>query len=453
MQRERKLVAIVGRPNVGKSTLFNRVVGAKKAIVLDVPGVTRDRHYGEANWDGPTFDVVDTGGFEAKTDSVVVSQMRAQALAAIEEADLVVFVVDGRAGLTPDDTEVANLLRASRRPVICAVNKTDGPKQDADMYEFAALGLEHIAPISAEHGRGVSELLELIMELLGLSWDEPEDEPDDEREIRVALLGRPNVGKSTMVNRLLGEDRMIVDSVAGTTRDAIDAPLVVDGQRFVLIDTAGLRRKSKIDRISSEGFSVMRTLRAVERCHVAVVMIDATEGVTDQDAKIIGITHEKGRGLILIVNKWDAVPDKDDKTMDLYRKQLEVALPFATYAPVLFTSGLTGQRVHKLLDLVKRVRENHMFRRSTAPLNRWLEDVTHRHHPPSYQNKRVRLYYVTQARTAPPTLVFHCNHPDGVHFSYQRFLINQFREHFELDGTPIRLVFRGKDNPFDEGER
>jgi len=451
--RRRKLVAIVGRPNVGKSTLFNRIVGARKAIVLDTPGVTRDRNYGEANWDGPAFDVVDTGGFEAIRDTSIVNQMRDQALAAVEEADLVILVVDGRAGVNPDDQDVARLLRSSTRPVICAVNKADGPRQDALMYEFVSLGFEHMMPISAEHGRGVSELLEEVVERLELSWDEGEEEDDESGEIRVALLGRPNAGKSTMVNRLLREDRMIVDSVAGTTRDAIDAPLEVDGQRFLLIDTAGLRRKSKIHRISSEGFSVMRTLRAVERCHVAVVLIDATEGITDQDAKIIGITHEKGRALILLVNKWDAVPDKDHKTVDLYREQIDMKLPFASYAPILFTSGLTGQRVHKLLDLVKVVRERHLFRRSTGPLNRWLEEVTRKHHPPTHKNRRLRLYYVTQARTAPPTLVFHCNHPDAVHFSYQRYLVNQFREHFELEGTPIRLVFRGKDNPFDEEGR
>lgn len=449
--RRRKLVAIVGRPNVGKSTLFNRIVGARKAIVLDTPGVTRDRNYGESNWDGPNFDVVDTGGFEAVRDTSIVNQMRDQALAAIEEADLVILVVDGRAGVNPDDQDVARLLRASSRPVICAVNKADGPRQDALMYEFIGLGFEHMMPISAEHGRGVSELLEECVTLLGLSWDEEEEDEEEEGEIRVALLGRPNAGKSTMINRLLNEERMIVDSVAGTTRDAIDAPLEVDGQRFLLIDTAGLRRKSKVHRASSEGFSVMRTLRAVERCHVAVVLIDATEGITDQDAKIIGITHEKGRALILLVNKWDAVPDKDHKTVDLYREQVEMKLPFATYAPILFTSGLTGQRVHKLLNLVREVRERHLFRRSTGPLNRWLEEVTRRHHPPTHKNKRLRLYYVTQARTAPPTLVFHCNHPDAVHFSYQRYLVNQFREHFDVEGTPIRLVFRGKDNPFDEG--
>lgn len=444
----RALVAIVGRPNVGKSTLFNRLVGAKKAIVLDTPGVTRDRHYGEARWAGPPFDVIDTGGFESGDGSSIVTQMREQALAAIEEADLVVFTVDGRAGITPDDAEVARLLRLSERPVVCAVNKLDGQKQEALVYEFYSLGLENILPISAEHGRGVGELFEEIDSQLGLSeaYDGEEDERED--ETRIAILGRPNAGKSTLTNRLLGEDRMIVDSTAGTTRDAIDAPIEVDGERFLLIDTAGLRRKSNIRRWSSEGFSVMRTLRAVERCHVAVVLIDATEGITDQDAKIIGLTHDKGRALVILVNKWDAV-EKDHKTVETYRDQIERKLPFAGYAPILFISGLTGQRVHKLIGMVKHVRSHHLFRATTAPLNRWLEEVIQKHHPPTHKNKRLRLYYVTQPRNAPPTLVFSCNHPDAVHFSYQRYLVNQFREHFKLEGTPIRLQFRGKENPYD----
>ena len=447
----RALVAIVGRPNVGKSTLFNRLVGAKKAIVLDTPGVTRDRHYGEAKWAGPPFDLIDTGGFEMVDSSSIVTQMREQAMAAIEESDLVLFVVDGRAGVTPDDIEVARLLRNSGKACICAVNKIDGQKQDDLIYEFYSLGLENIMPISAEHSRGVSQLLEAVDDTLNLSAFFGDLDGEREDETRIALLGRPNVGKSTLTNRLLGEDRMIVDSTAGTTRDSIDAPLIVDDERFLLIDTAGLRRKSNIKRWSSEGFSVMRTIRAIERCHVAVVLIDAEEGITDQDAKIIGLTHEKGRALIILVNKWDAV-EKDHKTVEVYKEQIDRKLPFAGYAPILFISGLTGQRVHKLIGFVKKVRENHLFRSSTGPLNRWLEEVVQKHHPPTHKNRRLRLYYVTQARNAPPTLIFHCNHPEAVHFSYQRYLVNQFRDKFGLEGTPIRLVFRGKDNPFDPEE-
>lgn len=446
----RKVIALVGRPNVGKSTLFNRIVGAKKAVVLDIPGVTRDRHYGEARWAGPPFDVVDTGGFEPNATSSVVSQMRDQALAAIDEADLVVFVVDARDGVTPDDLEVAQILRTANRPVICAVNKVDGPKQQNLMFEFYSLGLEHLVPVSAEHGRGVSELFDMIEEL-GELGDDQIDHEERMDETRVALLGRPNAGKSTLTNRLLGEDRMIVDSVAGTTRDAIDAPIYVDGERFLLIDTAGLRRKSGIKRYSSEGFSVMRTLRAIERCHVALVLIDAQEGITDQDAKIIGITHEKGRALVILVNKWDAI-EKDHKTVDRYREQLNLKIPFASYAPIVFISGLTGQRVHKIIDYVKRVRERHLFRVGTGPLNRWLEEVTHRHHPPTHKNKRLRFYYATQVRTAPPTVMLSCNHPDAVHFSYERYLINQFRSNFDVEGSPIRLIYRGKKNPFDHDD-
>lgn len=447
----RALVAIVGRPNVGKSTLFNRLVGAKKAIVLDTPGVTRDRHYGEARWAGPPFDLIDTGGFEIVNSSQIITQMREQTMAAIEESDLVLFVVDGRAGVTPDDIEVAKLLRTSGKKTICAVNKIDGQKQEDLMYEFYSLGLEQIMPVSAEHGRGISEVLEEIDERLGLSEGFNDGDEEKEGETRIALIGRPNVGKSTLTNRLLGEDRMIVNPIAGTTRDAIDAPLVIDDERYLLIDTAGLRRKSNIRRWSSEGFSVMRTIRAIERCHVAVILIDAEEGITDQDAKIIGLTHEKGRALIILVNKWDMIK-KDHKTVEVYREQIERKLPFAGYAPILFISGLTGQRVHKLIGMVKYVRENHLFRSSTGPLNRWLEEVIQKHHPPTHKNRRLRLYYVTQARNAPPTLIFHCNHPDAVHFSYQRYLVNQFRENFGLQGTPIRLVFRGKDNPFDPND-
>jgi GTP-binding protein len=444
------LIAIVGRPNVGKSTLFNRIVGAKKAIVFDQPGVTRDRHYGIANWAGPSFDVVDTGGFEPTAQEGILAKMRNQAMLAIEEADLVVFVVDARSGLIPADQEVADILRKSNRPVICAVNKIDGDRQEMHMHEFHTMGLDEIFPVSAEHGRGVSDLLERIAELLKLEEDDLEAEAED--ELRVALFGRPNVGKSTLVNRLLGEDRMIVDSTAGTTRDSIDSVIYDEGQRIVLIDTAGLRRQRGIIANSSEGYSVMRTLRSIERCHVALVLIDGVEGITDQDAKIIGLTYEKGRALMILINKWDAV-DKDDKTAQMVEEQIKLKLPFAAYAPVIFISGLTGQRVHKLLPTIKEVRQQHLFRASTGPLNRWLEDCLHKHHPPTNKGRRLRLYYVTQSRTAPPTLTFHCNHPDLVHFSYKRFLINQFIETFQLVGTPVKMIFKGKDNPYVEDEK
>lgn len=440
------LVAIVGRPNVGKSTLFNRLIGERRAIVLDTPGVTRDRNYGDARWGGAEFSVVDTGGFEPASQDGVISQMRAQAMLAIEEAEVVVFVADGREGLQRADEEVVTLLRRSHPNVIYAVNKIDGTKQEALAADFYALGVPHIHTISAEHGRGVGRMLDAIVDQLP---DADEDDEDEDAITRFALVGRPNVGKSTMCNRLLGEDRMIVHDVPGTTRDAIDARLTFEGRTYTLIDTAGLRRKRGIDRKSSEGYSVVRTMRAMDRCHVAVALLDATEGVTDQDARIVGLAAEKGRGLILLVNKWDAV-DKDPKSAQRFEEQLRMKLPFAAWAPVLFLSGLTGQRVHRLMPLIDKVRAAHQFREGTGPLNRWLEQCTQRHHPPVVKNRRVKFYYATQARTAPPTIVVSCNDPEAVHFSYQRFLVNQFREAFPVEGTPVRLVFRGKKDRHDE---
>lgn len=443
-------LALVGRPNVGKSTLFNRLVGERRAIVLDIPGVTRDRHYGHCHWAGVNFNVVDTGGFEPLAEEGILASMRRQAMAAVEEADVVVFVLDGKEGMVPADAEVADILRRAKDKVLFAVNKVDNQKQELMSAEFYALGAEHVFPISAEHGRGVNVLLDAVLELFPET--EPEDVDEENRVIRVALVGRPNVGKSTLTNRLLGEERMIVDAVAGTTRDAVDSPLHANGQDFLLVDTAGLRRKSKINPRSSEGFSVVRTLDAIERCHVAVMLIDAVEGPTDQDARIAGYAHEKGRAMILVVNKWDAI-EKDEKTSKQFEERLQLALPFCAYAPVLFASALTGQRVHKLLDLIVKVRESHTLRIATGPLNRWLKDATTAHHPPvSKSGHPIRLYFASQPRVAPPTIMISTNDPDGVHFSYQRFLINQFREHFECVGTPIKLQFRGKNNPFDSDE-
>ncbi len=440
------IVAIVGRPNVGKSTLFNRIIGERRAIVLDTPGVTRDRNYGDVEWEGRQLTVVDTGGFEPAAEETVVVRMRDQAMLAIEEAEVVVFVMDGAAGPLPADSEVVDLLRRSGRRILYAVNKIDNPKRKAEMAEFYALGIDPLYPISAEHGLGVDDLMDAIADLLPDTEAEPEGE---EGTTRVALLGRPNVGKSTLANRLLGEDRMIVDSTPGTTRDAIDSPLQVGGRDYLLIDTAGLRRRRGIDRASAEGHSVMRTLRAIERCHVAVVLLDATEGVTDQDAKLAGITEEKGRALVLLVNKWDAV-DKDPKAMERFLDEVRRALPFATYAPVLFTSGLTGLRVNRIMDLVDQVRAAHTFRATTGPLNRWLTRCQERHSPPVVRGRRLKLYYATQVSIAPPTVMVSCNYPDAIHFSYERFLVNQFREEFPVEGTPIRLVFRARGEKSEE---
>ena len=441
------IVAIVGRPNVGKSTLFNRLIGERKAIVLDTPGVTRDRNFGESRWQGKPFTVIDTGGFEPTSDDDMLTHMRGQAMLAIDEADVVVMVLDARDGLLEADREVAELLRRADRRVIYAVNKVDGKQQDALAAEFYALGIDGLHPISAEHGRGVGRLLDAIAKILPAP--DPDAADDEERITRLALIGRPNAGKSTLANRLLGEERMIVTAVPGTTRDAIDAPLVHGDREYVLIDTAGLRRKKKIPRGTSEGYSAVRTLRAIDRCHVAICLLDATDGITDQDAKIVGIAADKGRALVLAVNKWDAV-SKDSKTAKRFQEEVERQIPFANYAPVVFISGLTGQRVHKLLEEVDRVRAAHLLRIGTGVLNRWLEETVARHQPPVVRNRRLKFYYATQARVAPPTIVISCNDPEAVHFSYQRFLVNQFRQAFDVQGTPIRLVFKGKTDRFEE---
>lgn len=440
------IVAVVGRPNVGKSTLFNRLIGEKRAIVLDTPGVTRDRNFGDARWQGRHFIVVDTGGFEPASDDDMLTNMRKQALMAIDEAEVVVFVLDGRDGLLDADREVAELLRRAGRRVLYAVNKIDGKGQEQLAAEFYALGVEAIYPISAEHGRGVGRLLDAVAELLPAN---PEDADDDEGVTRFALLGRPNAGKSTLANRLIGHNRMIVSEVPGTTRDAIDIPLEIDGREYVLIDTAGLRRKKKIERGSSEGYSAVRTLRAMDRCHVAVILFDAVDGITDQDARVAGIAADKGRALVFAINKWDAV-DKDNKTAKRFADEVARKVPFAAYAPIVYMSGLTGQRVHKLIEEIDRVRAAHLTRIGTGKLNRWLEQTIARHQPPVVRNRRLKFYYATQVRNAPPTIMLSCNDPQAVHFSYQRYLINQFRETFDLPGTPVRLVFRGKDDRFEE---
>ncbi len=440
------IVAVVGRPNVGKSTLFNRLIGEKRAIVLDTPGVTRDRNFGDARWQGRHFIVVDTGGFEPASDDDMLTNMRKQALMAIDEAEVVVFVLDGRDGLLDADHEVAQLLRRAGRRVVYAVNKIDGRSQEQLAAEFYALGVDDLHPISAEHGRGVGRLLDAVAALLPPN---PEDADDDESITRFALLGRPNAGKSTLANRLIGANRMIVSEVPGTTRDAIDIPLEINGRPYVLIDTAGLRRKKKIERGSSEGYSAVRTLRAMDRCHVAVVLFDAVDGITDQDAKVAGIAADKGRALVFAVNKWDAI-EKDTKTAKHYADEIKRKVPFASYAPVVFMSGLTGQRVHRLIEQIDRVRQAHLTRISTGKLNRWLEEVLARHQPPVVRNRRLRFYYATQVRHAPPTIMLSCNDPEAVHFSYQRYLVNQFRETFDLPGTPVRLIFRGKDDRFAE---
>ncbi|MFO7263657.1 MAG: ribosome biogenesis GTPase Der [Bacillaceae bacterium G1] len=429
-------VAIVGRPNVGKSTLFNRLVGERVAIVEDKPGITRDRIYRSAEWQGKEFMLIDTGGIELDARHEMAEQIRQQAELAVDEADVIVFLLDGQTGLTPADTEVAMMLRRSQKPVIVAVNKVDHGKQKNDWYEFYALGLGEPLPISAEHSRGLGDLLDRIVSLL------PEHEEDDYPgdTIRIAVIGRPNVGKSSLVNAILGEQRVIVSPIAGTTRDAIDTPFVSDGQSYVLIDTAGMRKRGKIYE-TTEKYSVLRALRAIERSDVCLLVLDAQDGVVDQDKRIAGYAHEAGRAIIVIVNKWDAI-EKDTHTAQRFTEQIRREIPFLDYAPVLFISAKTGQRVHTILKRVNDVAEQHARRIPTALLNDVVADAMMQTPPPSKRGKKLRIHYVTQASVKPPTFVFFVNDPELFHFSYQRYFENRFRAAFQFEGTPLRFMIR-----------
>ena len=433
------LVAVVGRPNVGKSTIFNCIAKKRVSIVEDIPGVTRDRIYMDAEWLDTEFTLIDTGGieFETSTDTILAS-MRHQAQLAIQEADAILFVVDGRAGITTGDQEVANMLRGCGKPVILAVNKIDSLKNEHDIYEFYNLGLGDPLGISAVNLLGMGDLLDEVVAKLPKDMD-VEDNSD---EIRVAVIGRPNVGKSSIVNALLGEERVIVSDVAGTTRDAIDTRFVREDISFVLIDTAGMRRKSKIDE-AVERYSVMRSLRAIDRADVVLMVIDATEGVTEQDKKIVGYAHEAGKGTILVVNKWDLV-EKDSKTSLRFTEDIRRELAFLQYAPILFMSALTKQRVQRVPELVKFVADQHAMRVSTSVLNQVLQDAQTINPPPTSVGKRLKIYYVTQANVKPPTFVFFVNDPEIMHFSYLRFLENKLREAFGFEGTPLKLVVRGR---------
>ncbi len=431
------LIAIVGRPNVGKSLLFNKLAGARLSIVEDTPGVTRDRLYADAEWRGRTFTMVDTGGIEPNTTSELLLFMREQARIAIDTADVIVLVTDVRTGVTAADMDVANMLLKSKKNVVLAVNKVDsvGPV-DADFYEFYNLGLGEPIAVSAVHGHGTGDLLDACFRY----FPPEEEEPEDEDLIKVAIIGRPNVGKSSLLNRILGEERVIVSDVAGTTRDAVDSYFENERGKYLLIDTAGLRRKSKVDdRI--EKFSAMRSRDAVERSDVCLILLDAREGVTEQDAKVAGLAHESGKGCILVVNKWDMI-DKDTKTMDKQREEIRKALSFMPYAPILFISALTGQRVPRLFELINYVNEQNAMRISTGMLNSVLGDATARVQPPTDKGKRLKLYYMTQTGVRPPTFLVFCNDRELFHFSYQRYIENQLRGTFGLEGTPLRLVIR-----------
>lgn len=434
----RPVIAIVGRPNVGKSTIFNRVIGDRLAIVEDKPGVTRDRLYGTGEWNGKAFSIVDTGGIEIDGEDEIMKSVRMQAELAIEEADVIVFMVDAKAGLTHADDEVARMLFRSKKPVVVAVNKVDNLNRMDDIYEFYSLGFGQPIAISGSHGLGLGDLLDAAVEKL----PEPKQDDYDEDVIRVALIGRPNVGKSSLVNALLGEERVIVSNVAGTTRDAIDTPFEKDGQRYVLIDTAGMRKRGKVYE-TTEKYSVMRALKAIERADVVLVLINGEEGIIEQDKHIAGFAHEAGKASIFVVNKWDAV-EKGDKTMQHFTQSIRDHFLFMTYAPVVFLSAKTKQRLQKLLPVVNHVSEQHALRIQTHLLNDVVADAVAMNPPPSDKGKRLRINYVTQVAVKPPTIVVFVNDPELMHFSYQRYLENKIRGAFNFEGTPIRIYTRRK---------
>lgn len=434
------VVVIMGRPNVGKSTLFNRILGQRKAIVEDFPGVTRDRNYAEITRFPSPFTLIDTGGFEPVSQERLLVQMREQSQLAVEEADVIIFLLDAKEGLTPSDLEVAALLRRVTKPVLYVVNKVDGEKQEAAVAEFYSLGIDELLPVSAEHGRGMDDLMETLLGLL----PPPRDIEEDGGEIRLAVVGRPNVGKSSLVNRLLGFERVVANPVAGTTRDSIDTSFVYNRQRYLLIDTAGIRRKGRVSQ-KLEKFSVVQALKAMDRAHVVLVVIDAEEGVTDQDLTIAGYAYEKGRAVILVVNKWD-LPEKDNATLGRYVEKLRISFKFLPFAPILFVSALTGQRVSRIMGEVEKVWGEFNRQVPTAALNKTLEDAVRSHPPAVYQGRRIKFFYMTQTAVRPPSFVFFTNKAEGVHFSYQRYLTNKLRDSFGFSGTPIRLSFRDREH-------
>ena len=436
-KKSRPIVAIVGRPNVGKSTFFNAIAGERISIVKDTPGITRDRIYADVDWLGREFTLIDTGGIEPDSSDVILSQMRSQAQIAIDTADVILFMVDGKQGLTDADDKVADMLRRSKKPVILMVNKIDSyEKQQMDVYEFYNLGMGEPYPVSSANRQGFGDLLDAILQIVSVK---EVDEEEDERP-RIAIVGKPNVGKSSIINRLIGDDRLIVSDIAGTTRDAVDAAVKYNGNEYVFIDTAGLRRKNKIKE-ELEHFMIVRTVTAVERADIVVVVIDATEGVTEQDAKIAGIAHERGKGIIIAVNKWDAI-EKNDKTAKEFEKNIRNTLSFMPYAELIFISAMSGQRLVKLYDLIDMTYQSIHLRIATGVLNEILGEATALQQPPSDKGKRLRLYYMTQAAVAPPTFVIFVNDKELFHFSYQRYIENKIREAFGFRGTPIKLIIR-----------
>ena len=430
------IVAIVGRPNVGKSTLFNRLVGRRKAIVADEPGVTRDLNFATATECGRAFTVVDTGGFEPGASDYIMTRVREQATVAIEDADCIVFVMDGRAGLTPEDRDISAFLRASGKPVVHAVNKIDSPRLEASLADFYELGADPIVAISAEHGLGINDLMDGVMALL----PEPGEAAEDLERIKVAILGRPNAGKSSLLNRLIGRERAIVSSVAGTTRDVVDTPATMRGRDYLFIDTAGIRKKSRVS-MRVETYCVMEAIKTIDRCDVAVLVVDGAEGLKTQDEKIAGLVEDRKKCSVIAVNKWDVVK-KDTRTTDMITGVIGERMPFISYAPVVFISALTGQRVDRLMDAVDEVYSMSRTEVRTSELNNVLAEVTGRHRPPAYRGRAVKFYYITQTGTAPPTFTVFTNYPQAVDDSYRRYLVNQMRETLGLAKVPLRVNFR-----------
>lgn len=434
----RPMVAVVGRPNVGKSTFFNKVAGKRISIVEDKPGITRDRIYTEAEWLNYNFTMVDTGGIEPESNEIIPAQMRRQAELAIETANVILFMLDGRQGLTSADREIAEMLRKSKKPVVLTINKVDTKEKSDYFYDYYELGLGEPQEISASLGLGIGDLLdEVVKHFAAIDQDEY-----DEEVIKVAVIGKPNVGKSSIINRILGEDRVIVSDIAGTTRDAIDTPFAHGEDEYVLIDTAGIRRKSKVTE-DVERYSVIRAIAAVERADVCLLVIDATEGVTEQDKKIAGFSHDNGKGLLIIINKWDLI-EKDNHTMNQFTKDIRNELAFCPYAPILFISALTGQRTNRILEQVKYVANQNAMRIQTGTLNEVIGEAILLHQAPSDKGKQLRIFYGTQAAVKPPTFVLFINDRELFHFSYERYIENRIREYFNFEGTPIRFIYREK---------
>ncbi len=430
------IVALVGRPNVGKSTLFNRIIGERKAIVEDTPGITRDRLYEDADWCGHDFILIDTGGIDFENmEGQIESRIYQQVLLAIEEADVIILVTDGMSGLTDEDMRAASILKRSNKPIVLAVNKIDH-FDNLDYYEFYRLGIGEPIPVSSIHGMNTGDLLDAVV----AAFPEYEDEEEDDEVIRFALIGRPNVGKSSLSNRLLGEERTIVSDIPGTTRDSIDSPFEAGGQRYILIDTAGLRRQGKI-KDTTEKYSIIRTLRSVDRSDVVLLLLDATDGVTEQDKKIAGYAHEAGKGMLIVVNKWDAV-EKDEKTMKKFEEDIRAEMSFLNYAPIVFISALTGKRVHTVMGWVRFISEQQNMRIPTSRMNEVLGEALRLNPPPTDKGRKCRILYATQVGVKPPKIAIYVNDPDLVHFSYERYLINQIRQSFGFEGTPVWLLIR-----------